>query len=61
MTTATVTAGDASLTHLEGQADDGSPRPVGREELVPPRVGVAALTTGEVRGEIFDVDLHPGP
>ncbi len=25
------------------------------------RVGVAALTPGEVGGEIFDVDLDPGP
>ena len=30
-------------------------------ELVPPRRGVDALTPGEVGGEIFDMDLHPGP
>jgi hypothetical protein len=34
---------------------------IGREELVPPRVGVAALTPGEVGGEIFDMDLDPRP
>src|SRR5713101_3373315 len=34
---------------------------IGRDELVPPRLGVAALTPGEVGGEIFGVDLPPGP
>jgi hypothetical protein len=34
---------------------------VGRLELVLPRAGVAALAPGEVGGEIFDMDLPPGP
>jgi hypothetical protein len=34
---------------------------VGREELVPPGLRVAVLTTGDVGGETFDVDLHSGP
>src|SRR5262249_14219070 len=31
------------------------------DELAPPRLGVAALTPGEVGGEIFGMDLPPGP
>ncbi len=31
-----------------------------RDKLVPPRLGVAALTPGEVGGEILGVDLPPG-
>jgi hypothetical protein len=42
-------------------ADVGRQVLIGREELVPQRVDVAALTPGEVDGEIFDVDLYPGP
>jgi hypothetical protein len=33
---------------------------VGREELVPPGAGVAALTPREVGGEIFDMNLDAG-
>ena len=34
---------------------------VGRVEFVPSRLGVvAAFTPGEVVGEIFDMELHPG-
>src|SRR6478609_12055621 len=32
-----------------------------RDEFAPARLGVAALTPGEVGGEIFDVDLPSGP
>src|SRR2546430_677345 len=32
-----------------------------RDEFVPPRLCVAALTTGDVMGGIFGVDLPPGP
>src|SRR6266496_4098242 len=42
-------------------ADAGGQVFIGRLELVPPRVGVAALTPGEVGGEIFDMDLDPRP
>ena len=42
-------------------ADGGRQVFIGRLELVPPRVGVAALTPGEVGGEIFDMDLDPRP
>jgi len=38
-------------------ADGGRQFLIGRLELVPPRVGIAALTPGEVGGEIFDMDL----
>src|SRR6266849_8528780 len=34
---------------------------IGRDEVVPARLGVAALTPGDVSGEIFGVDLPPGP
>src|SRR6266851_3241688 len=34
---------------------------IGRDELVPPRLAVVALTPGEVGAEIFGVDLPPGP
>ena len=34
---------------------------IGGDELVPPRLHVAAFTPGEVIGEMFDMDLHPGP
>src|SRR5258705_13190691 len=34
---------------------------IGRDELVPPRLDVAALTPGDVGGEAFGVDLPPGP
>src|SRR5215831_6513237 len=40
-------------------ADVGCQVLIGRQELVPPRVGVAALTPREVGGEIFDMDLDP--
>ena len=42
-------------------ADLGRQVLIGRLELVPPRVAVAALTPGEVGGEILDMDLHPRP
>jgi hypothetical protein len=42
-------------------ADFGRQVVIGRLELVPPHVGVAALTPGEVGGEVFDMDLHPRP
>jgi hypothetical protein len=34
---------------------------IGRQELAEPRAGVAALTPGEVGGEVFDMDLDPRP
>src|SRR5216684_2326697 len=34
---------------------------IGRDELIPPRLAVAALTPGEVGAEIFGVDLPPRP
>ena len=34
---------------------------IGRLELVPPRIGVAVLTPGEVGGEILNMDLDPRP
>src|SRR5213080_3281546 len=37
------------------------PGPGRQGKLVPPCLGVAALTPGEVRGEILDMDLHPRP
>src|SRR5713226_5462846 len=40
-------------------ADVGCQVLIGREELLPPRLRVAALTPGEVGGEIFGVDLPP--
>src|SRR5216683_217551 len=42
-------------------ADVGRLVLIGRDELVPPRLAVAALTPGEVSGEIFGVDLPAGP
>ena len=42
-------------------ADAGCEVFIGRQELVPPRLGVAALTPGQVGGEIFGVDLEPDP
>jgi AcrR family transcriptional regulator len=42
-------------------ADVGRQVLIGRDQIVPPRLGVAALTPGEVGGEIFGVDLPPGP
>jgi dihydrofolate reductase len=43
-------------------AEVGRQALIGRVELVPPRLGVVpALTPGEVVGEIFDMELHPGP
>jgi hypothetical protein len=41
-------------------ADVGGQVPVGRQELVPPRLAVAEFPPGEVGGEVFDVDLVPG-
>jgi hypothetical protein len=46
------------LGHL---ADAGRQVVIGGLELVPPGVGVAALTPGDVRGEIFDMDLNACP
>jgi EmrB/QacA subfamily drug resistance transporter len=40
-------------------ADLGRQGFIGRDELSPPRRGVAAVTPGEVSGEIFDMDLDP--
>ena len=34
---------------------------IGRDEFIPPRLGVAALTPGEVGGEIFGVDIGTRP
>jgi hypothetical protein len=34
---------------------------IGGLELGPPPGGVDAVTPGEVGGEIFDMNLHPGP
>lgn len=42
-------------------ADSGRQVLIGRGELSPPRLDVAALTVGEVGGEIFGVDLPPDP
>jgi hypothetical protein len=42
-------------------ADVGSQVSIGRKEFFPPHLCVNALTPGEVGGEIFDMDLHPGP
>jgi hypothetical protein len=33
---------------------------VGRQKFVPPRYGIAVLTSGDVGGEILDVHLDPG-
>src|SRR6266511_4106503 len=55
------TLGHTTLT-LASLAEVGRQVLVGRVELVPPRLGVVtAISPGEVVGEIFDVDLHPGP
>src|SRR6266487_4994412 len=42
-------------------ADVGRQVLIGRDELGPSRLGGAALTPGEVGGEVFGVDLPPGP
>jgi hypothetical protein len=42
-------------------ADVGRQVLISRNEFCPPRLGVAALTPGQVGGEIFGVDLPPGP
>ena len=42
-------------------ADVGRQVSIGGDELVPPRLDVAALTPREVSGEIFDMDLPPCP
>src|SRR5215831_6444807 len=34
---------------------------IGGEEFAPPRLGVAALTPGEVGLKVLDMDLVPGP
>jgi hypothetical protein len=47
--------------HRAELADLGRQVLVGRDELVPPRLGVASLTPGEVSGEILGVDCQPAP
>jgi hypothetical protein len=42
-------------------ADVGRQFFIRRLELGPPRVGVAPVTTGDVGGEIFNMDLDPRP
>ena len=42
-------------------ADVGRQVLIGRDELVPPCLGVSAVTAGDVGGEILGVDLPPGP
>src|SRR5260221_1872231 len=51
------------LAHLRTWtlAEVGRQALIGRDELVPPRLAVAALTPGEVGGETFGVDLPSGP
>ena len=54
------TLGQAGLPSLVSSAV-GRQVLVGRVEFVPSRLGVvAAFTPGEVVGEIFDMELHPG-
>src|SRR6185437_15809759 len=42
-------------------ADPGCQVLVGGQELVPPRLAIDAPAPADVRGEILDVDLDPGP
>src|SRR5580692_814586 len=42
-------------------AEAGGQVLIGRDELIPPGLGVAALTPGEAGGEILGVDLPSGP
>jgi hypothetical protein len=42
-------------------ADVGRQVLIGRDQLIPPRLGVAALAPGEVGGQVLGVDLPPGP
>ncbi len=42
-------------------ADGGRQVLICRQEFGPPRLRVAAVMIDEVSGEVFDVDLHPGP
>src|SRR6185312_3645261 len=55
-------SGLQTLTPAGSSAELGRQALIGRVEIVPPGLGVvAALTPGEMVGEIFDMDLHSSP